>query len=129
MKTNKAISKILQGFQPACVVTTANELKVFDELKQPVNAKHVAENCNLAPEATERLLNALTSLEIITKENDKYHLPQVAQDYLVTGGSLFHAVVDTTFCRSLSCLGSIGNIYQVWDPHKKYYETIGRRSA
>ena len=30
METDKTISKILQGFQPACVVITANELKVFD---------------------------------------------------------------------------------------------------
>jgi ubiquinone/menaquinone biosynthesis C-methylase UbiE len=87
METDKAISKILQGFQPASVVITANELKVFDQLKQPVAAKNVAKNCNLDPEATERLLNALTSLEVITKENGKYHLPQEAQDYLVTGGS------------------------------------------
>jgi hypothetical protein len=70
METDKAISKILQGFQPACVVITANELKIFDQLKQPIAAKHVAKNCNLDPEATERLLNALTSLEVITKEND-----------------------------------------------------------
>jgi 3-hydroxy-5-methyl-1-naphthoate 3-O-methyltransferase len=87
METDKTISRILQGFQPACVVITANELKVFDQLKQPADAEHVAENCHLDPEATERLLNALTSLEIITKENSKYHLPQAAQDYLVTGGS------------------------------------------
>jgi len=87
METDKAISKILQGFQPACVVITANELKIFDKLKQSVTANHVAENCDLDPEATERLLNALTSLEIVTKENDKYHLPQAAQSYLVTGGS------------------------------------------
>ena len=82
MAIDKTISKILQGFQPACVVITANELKVFDQLKQPADAEHVAENCHLDPEATERLLNALTSLEIITKKNNMYHLPQAAQNYL-----------------------------------------------
>jgi 3-hydroxy-5-methyl-1-naphthoate 3-O-methyltransferase len=87
METDKTVSKILQGFQPACVVITANKLKVFDQLKQPADAEHVAEKCHLDPEATERLLNALTSLEIITKINNMYHLPQAAQNYLVTGGS------------------------------------------
>ena len=33
MEIDKLIGKILQGYQPACVVITANELKIFDELK------------------------------------------------------------------------------------------------
>ena len=87
MEIDKTIGKILQGYQPACVVITANELKIFDELKQPATSKQVAENRNLDPEACTRLLNALTSLEIITKENNYYHLPQASQEYLVAGGS------------------------------------------
>ena len=42
MEIDKIIGKILQGYQPACVVITANELKIFDELKQPVTPKQVA---------------------------------------------------------------------------------------
>ena len=87
MEIDRTIGKILQGYQPACAVITANELKIFDELKQPVTSKQVAKNRNLDPEACERLLNALTSLEIITKENNYYHLPQASQEFLVTGGS------------------------------------------
>jgi 3-hydroxy-5-methyl-1-naphthoate 3-O-methyltransferase len=83
----KVIGKILQGYQPACVVIAANELKLFDQLKQPSTASHVAETLNLNPEATERLLNALTSLEIITKENQTYHLPEAAHEYLTSGGN------------------------------------------
>ena len=62
MEIDRTIGKILQGYQPACVVITANELKIFDELKQPVTSKQVAKNRNLDPEACARLLNALTSL-------------------------------------------------------------------
>lgn len=87
MEIDKLISKILQGYQPACVVITANELKIFDELLKPVEASQVAKNKNLDPEACERLLNALTSLEIITKDKNKYHLPVASQEYLVTGSS------------------------------------------
>ena len=61
MEMDKVIGKILQGYQPACVVIAANELKLFDQLKQPATAKQVAETLNLDPEATERLLNSLTS--------------------------------------------------------------------
>ena len=76
MEMDKVIGKILQGYQPACVVITANELKLFDQLKQPATAKQVAETLNLDPEATERLLNSLTSMEIIVKKNQTYHLPK-----------------------------------------------------
>ena len=84
---DKIIGKILQGYQPACVVIAANELKLFDQLKQPSTASHVAETLNLDSEATERLLNALTSLEIITKDKQTYHLPEAAHEYLTSGGN------------------------------------------
>ncbi len=87
MELDKVIGKILEGYQPACVIMTANELKLFDQLKQPTAAAQVAKTLNLDPEATERLLNALTSLEIVTKENQTYHLPEAAHEYLITGGS------------------------------------------
>jgi 3-hydroxy-5-methyl-1-naphthoate 3-O-methyltransferase len=87
MEMDKIIGNILQGYQPACVVMAANELKLFDQLKKPSTARHVAETLNLNPEATERLLNALTSLEVIIKENQTYHLPEGADDYLTSGGS------------------------------------------
>jgi len=87
MEMDKVIGKILQGYQPACVVIAANELKLFDQVKQPSTASQVADNLNLDAEATERLLNALTSLEIVVKKDQSYHLPTEAHDYLVTGGS------------------------------------------
>jgi DNA-binding IclR family transcriptional regulator len=87
MEMDKVIGKILQGYQPACVVIAANELKLFDQLKQPATAKQVAETLNLDPEATERLLNSLTSMEIIVKKNQTYHLPKAAHGYLTSGGS------------------------------------------
>ena len=68
MEIDKVIGRILDGYQPACVVMAANELKLFDQLKQPTTAEQAAKALNLDSEATERLLNSLTSLEIITKK-------------------------------------------------------------
>ncbi len=87
MEMDKIIGRILQGYQPACVIMAANELKLFDQIKQPATAKQVANTLKLDTEATERLLNALTSMEIIVKENQAYHLPKEAHDYLLSGGS------------------------------------------
>jgi ubiquinone/menaquinone biosynthesis C-methylase UbiE len=86
VEIDKVIGRILDGYQPACVVMAANELKLFDQLKQPTTAEQAAKALNLDSEATERLLNSLTSLEIITKENQTYHLPETAHEYLTTGG-------------------------------------------
>lgn len=36
MDIDKVAGKILQNFQLVCVVITANELKIFDQIKQPV---------------------------------------------------------------------------------------------
>jgi SAM-dependent methyltransferase len=86
MEIDKIILKHLNGYQPAFVLIAANELKLFDQLQQPVKAEQVADRLNLNPEATKRLLNALTSLEIVVKENGQYHLPPAARSYLTTGG-------------------------------------------
>ncbi len=87
MEMDEVIGKILHGYRPACVVMTANELKLFDQIKQPATAKQIAETLNLHREATERLLNSLVAMEIITKKNQTYHLPESAHDYLTSGGS------------------------------------------
>ena len=86
IEIDKIIGKILDGYQPACVVLAANELKVLDQLKHHTTAEKVAKSLNLDSEATERLLNALISLELITKEKRTYHLPENAHEYLTTEG-------------------------------------------
>jgi len=86
MENDKAIGKLLSGYQPACVLMTANKLAVFDELKSPVTAKDVAKKLSLSLKGTERLLNGLTALGIVVKENQTFHLPKEWQKYLTKDG-------------------------------------------
>jgi len=86
MEIEQAIGKILQGYQPACVLMTANKLKVFDELKSPASPDEVAKNLGLSLKGTERLLNALACMGIAIKNNGRFHLPAEWQRYLTKDG-------------------------------------------
>ncbi len=87
MEIEKTIGEMLHGYQPACVLMTANHLKIFDELKAPVSAEAVADKLGLSVKGTERLLNALTALGIVSKDSHKFHLPQDWQSYLCRDGA------------------------------------------
>ncbi|VAX33308.1 hypothetical protein MNBD_NITROSPINAE05-725 [hydrothermal vent metagenome] len=86
MEIEKEIQKLLHAYQPVCVFMTANKLRVFDELKSPTVAEDVAQKLSLSLKGTERLLNGLTALGIVVKENGKFHLPAEWQRYLTKDG-------------------------------------------
>ncbi len=86
MELDKEIGKWLSGYQQACVLITANKLKVFDALKSPVTAGEVAGKLGLSEKGTERLLNALTGMGIAVKNDGKFHLPEEWQRYLTKDG-------------------------------------------
>lgn len=82
MEIDQEIERLLHAYQPTCVLITANKLKVFDELKSPATSEDVANKLNLSLKGTERLLNGLTAMEIVVKENQAFHLPEAWQKYL-----------------------------------------------
>jgi precorrin-6B methylase 2 len=58
-----------RAFQPGCVITAAAELDVFTALRNgPMTAAALAAELGADPRATTILLDALTSLEILTKQ-------------------------------------------------------------
>ena len=62
-----------RAFQPGCVVTAAAELDVFTALRNgPMTAAALAAERGADPRATTILLDALTSLELLTKQDDNY---------------------------------------------------------
>ena len=62
-----------RAFQPGCVITAAAELDVFTALRNgPMTAQALAAELGADPRATTVLLDALTSLELLTKQDDNY---------------------------------------------------------
>ena len=87
MEIEQQIWKILSGCQQTLVFTTANQLGIFDQLcGPPVSADQVAKNLNLSLKGTERLLNVLSGLNIVTKENNQFQLPEAWRSYLSQNG-------------------------------------------
>lgn len=86
MEIDKEIGRILHGFQPACVLMTANRLGMFDVIKSPAAADAVAGKLGLSVKGTERLLNALAGMGVVVKLNERFQLPEEWQKYLCKDG-------------------------------------------
>lgn len=72
------------GHAEARIVQTAVELDVFDSLEQgPLTATEIASRLKLESGATELMLNALASLQLLHKNAEVFSLAEVANEYLV----------------------------------------------
>ena len=80
------LMSLASGHAEARIVQTAIEIKIFDALSGGADtAASLAQKFNLDPGATELLLNALTALNLLQKDLEKFSLAPIAQQYLVTG--------------------------------------------
>ncbi|QPJ66592.1 MAG: methyltransferase [Candidatus Nitrohelix vancouverensis] len=88
MDIEKTLAAILSGMEPACVLTTANSLGIFDLLEEaPMTAQQVAAKLNVPEKGVVRLLDALASLQLISKQEANYSLPEEAREYLTRNGA------------------------------------------
>ncbi len=77
------IRRIWWAFRQARVLLTANNYRVFDCLKKPSSAMAVAKKINTDLRATRILLDALTGLGFIKKQDDRYQNTNIATRFLV----------------------------------------------
>jgi hypothetical protein len=76
------------GYAEARIIQTAVELNLFDSLEQrPLGAEDIAGRLGLDAGATELLLNALASLQLLHKNAAVFSLTEVASRYLVKNSS------------------------------------------
>ncbi len=73
------------------LLKTAMELKLFDRLKEPVLSKTVAEALALDPANTEFVLNALTAIGCLKKEQGRFCNSPLAEKHLVSGTDTYLA--------------------------------------
>lgn len=81
---SKRLREIWGGFRAARVLLTANNYKVFDHLKRPKTAEEVAVALETDRRATEILLDALTGLGLLRKQNGRYSNSPLASKFLVS---------------------------------------------
>lgn len=85
--TNWTAEKLLElgrSYQSAAVFVAAAELNLFSALRgHPVDAKSLAEKLKCDLRGLTTLLDALAALQLITKKEDLYSLPNGAEEFLV----------------------------------------------
>lgn len=78
------LMRLAGGHVEARLTQTALELAIFDALESSAaTAEAVANRLELEPKATELLLNALASLELLRKQEEYFSLTEVAAKYLL----------------------------------------------
>ena len=75
--TAQEVLNVARSFQPACVLTSAAVLDVFNPLhEKPMTAQALASELGTDTRATTILLDALTAMELLTKRNSHYSVPE-----------------------------------------------------
>jgi len=85
----KELRKIWGAFRSSRVLMTANNYRIFDHLTKPQPAKAVSRKLNTDLRATEILLDALTGLDILKKQKNRYGNTGMASKLLVSGSPYY----------------------------------------
>ncbi len=84
------LRKLYLGFISSRVILTANALGMFDKMKRASSAKDISRKLKTDLRATEILLDALTSIGLLSKSRDSlYQNTLVSSRYLVKGSRLY----------------------------------------
>ncbi len=92
------LMQIVRGFQESRAILSAIELDIFSALGDGANASSVAARLATDPRATEMLLNALTAMGLLTKDNGIFRNTRTTARYLSAASpdnareSLMHTV-------------------------------------
>jgi 3-hydroxy-5-methyl-1-naphthoate 3-O-methyltransferase len=85
---SSALLQMAQAFRQSAILMTACELKVFTYLSQgPMSAEALAHHSQVPVRGLQRLLNACVVLELLEKEDERYHNTPIAETFLVQGKS------------------------------------------
>lgn len=85
-----ALRSVVNAFQKSRIVLTAFELDIFSVLRnEALTSAELALKCGTNARYTDRLLNALCALELLTKNDDKFRNTPLSGEYLVKGKPLY----------------------------------------
>ena len=105
------LRKLYLGFVSSRVILTANNLKIFDNLKKASSATEIAEKLNIDPRATEIVLDALTGIGLVSKSRTgRYRNTPESNRYLVKGARLYQGDIikhASTMWQNFSALDDV----------------------
>ena len=85
LEQSQGLKKLWSGYQSTRVLFTANNYRVFDFLQKQKTVRSLAKEIGADVRATGILLDALTGLGLLIKQNNKYRNSSEASRFLVSG--------------------------------------------
>lgn len=83
------LRKIWGAFRASRVLITANNFRIFDHLTIPQSARTISKKLNVDCRATEILLDALTGLGLLEKQQNRYIDAEISSQSLVSGSPYY----------------------------------------
>lgn len=89
LEQSQGLKKLWSAYQSSRVLITANNFRVFDFLQKQKTAPGLAKEINTDVRATGILLDALTGMGLLIKQNNKYRNSSQASRFLVSGSRYY----------------------------------------
>ncbi len=106
-----SLHQIALGPLKAALMNCAIELKLFDQLSQPRQAADIAHALGLNQDNTRRLLDALTTIDLLQKKNGAYRNTEIARTFLVSDSpASVAALLRQTQHAGLNPLDQLGHL-------------------
>ena len=128
--TQKDILEIGSSFHKACILTAAAKLDIFSPLADnPMTASSLAARLGTELRATTIILNALTAMELLAKEDDCYSVPDSVAHLLTeqSPGSVLPMLLHQHNC--LNRWAQLSNIVQLGRPDDTIFTTQGNDAS
>lgn len=108
--TSDKLEAMIRGWQTPRIILSAAELNVFLYLETPASSDKVARAVDCEPRFIDRLLNALTVIGLVRKDNELFVNTDIASRHLVPGKAEFMA--------------GISHINHMWDSWSRLTDVI-----
>jgi 2-polyprenyl-3-methyl-5-hydroxy-6-metoxy-1,4-benzoquinol methylase len=109
--SSSELMQMITGYQRSRIILSAVELNIFDMLDgHELTAQELAEKINSVPDSLEKLLNVLTSLGLLNKNNGKFSNTESSGKFLVKTSPTF--------------LGGVMHQNHLWDTWSKLSAVI-----
>ncbi len=113
----KELRQILFGFRPARVLLTANNYRIFEHLSNPLPAKTISKKVNTDLRATEILLDALASIGLVEKKNNRYRNTRIASQLLVSKSPYYQGDIIKHSDNLWKNWSGLDNVLKTGEPH------------
>jgi len=106
--SSEPLTKITKGYQLSQIVFTAIDYDIFDLLKDPKTAQQISEEIKTDPVITEKFLDVLVALAVLSKTDDKYANTKLAATFLVADSPFYQGNLVRMAARNYSNWTNLG---------------------